>query len=56
MKYILTFILLIISTVLLSQNIDYNTKNGYVAEGFDVVSYFVDKKPLEGKKKATNHT
>lgn len=51
MKQRLTYILLILSTVILAQKTDYNTKNGYVAEGYDVVSYFVDKKPLEGKKK-----
>ncbi len=51
MKKILTLILLTVSTLLIAQKTDYNTKNGYVAEGFDVVSYFVDSKPLEGKKK-----
>ena len=29
-----------------SQTIDYNTKNGYAVQGYDVVSYF-DKTPLE---------
>lgn len=51
MKQILTLLLLTVSTVLIAQKTDYNTKKGYVAEGFDVVSYFEDKKPLEGKKK-----
>lgn len=51
MKQILTLLLLTISTVLIAQKTDYNTKKGYVAEGFDVVSYFEDEKPLEGKKK-----
>ncbi|MCF2874850.1 MULTISPECIES: YHS domain-containing (seleno)protein [unclassified Tenacibaculum] len=51
MKQILTFLLLTVSTVLIAQKTDYNTKKGYVAEGFDVVSYFEDGKPLEGKKK-----
>ncbi|MBL4605792.1 MAG: YHS domain-containing protein [Flavobacteriaceae bacterium] len=50
MKYILTFLFLGIYTFSFSQKTDYNTKKGYVAEGFDVVSYFVDKKPTEGKK------
>ncbi|KAB1160407.1 YHS domain-containing (seleno)protein [Tenacibaculum aiptasiae] len=51
MKQILTLLLLTVSTVLIAQKTDYNTKKGYVAEGFDVVSYFEDGKPLEGKKK-----
>lgn len=51
MKYILTFLFIGISTVSFSQKIDYNTKKGYVAKGYDVVSYFVDGKPMEGKKK-----
>lgn len=51
MKQLFTLLLLSVSTVLVAQKIDYNTKKGYVAEGFDVVSYFVDSKPLEGNKK-----
>ncbi|WP_420552030.1 YHS domain-containing (seleno)protein [Tenacibaculum aiptasiae] len=51
MKQILTLLLLTVSTVLIAQKTDYNTKKGYVAEGFDVVSYFEDGKPIEGKKK-----
>ena len=51
MKQFITLFLLTFSTFLVAQKTDYNTKKGYVAEGFDVVSYFVDKKPKEGKKK-----
>ncbi len=51
MKKIFTFIILTVSTVLLAQKIDYNVTDGYVAEGFDLVSYFTDKKPSEGIKK-----
>ncbi len=51
MKQLFTLLLLSVSTVLIAQKIDYNTKKGYVAEGFDVVSYFVDGKPLKGIKK-----
>ncbi|WP_166383708.1 MULTISPECIES: YHS domain-containing (seleno)protein [unclassified Polaribacter] len=51
MKQFLLFLFLGISTLLSAQQIDYNTKKGFVAEGYDVVSYFVDKKPVEGKKK-----
>ena len=40
MKNILTILFLIISTTLLAQKTDYNTKKGYVADGYDVVSYF----------------
>ncbi|MCB4807027.1 YHS domain-containing protein [Tamlana sp. 62-3] len=35
-----------------AQQIDYNLKKGYVAEGYDVVSYFKDT-PVEGKKELT---
>jgi hypothetical protein len=51
MKQLITILFIGISTALFSQQIDYNTKKGYVAEGYDVVSYFTDKKPIEGKKK-----
>ena len=33
----------------LSQSIDYNIQKGYVAEGYDVVSYF-ENEAVEGKK------
>ncbi len=51
MKQLITLLFIGISTTLFSQQIDYNTKKGYVAEGYDVVSYFVNKKPLIGKIK-----
>ncbi|MCT4700207.1 MULTISPECIES: YHS domain-containing (seleno)protein [Tenacibaculum] len=51
MKQLITVLFIVISTAIFSQQLDYNTKNGFVAEGYDVVSYFVNKKPLEGKKK-----
>lgn len=51
MKYKLLFLFLGISTSFLAQKTDYNTKKGYVAEGYDVVSYFTANKPLEGNKK-----
>ena len=38
MKHIITLLVLIISTSLYAQ--DYNTKKGFVAEGYDLVSYF----------------
>lgn len=49
MKYLT--LLLFLSQLLFSQQIDYNTKKGFVAEGYDVVSYFTKKAPLKGNKK-----
>ena len=49
MKYLT--LLLFLSQALFSQQIDYNTKKGFVAEGYDVVSYFTKKAPLKGNKK-----
>lgn len=51
MKNLFTFVLLLVSTLIFAQKTDYNTKKGYVAEGYDLVSYFTNKEPLEGKKK-----
>lgn len=51
MKNIFFLFLLVTSSVISAQNIDYNTKKGFVAEGYDVVSYFTNNKPLEGQKK-----
>jgi len=48
MKYLT--LLLFLSQALFSQQIDYNTKKGFVAEGYDVVSYFTKKTPLKGNK------
>ena len=46
MKKILTFLFLCFTVVLFSQQVDYNTKKCYVSEGDDVVSYFLNKKPI----------
>ncbi|ARV15949.1 YHS domain-containing (seleno)protein [Polaribacter sp. SA4-12] len=51
MKQFILLFFLGVSTILSAQQIDYNTKKGYVAEGYDVVSYFVESKPVEGKNK-----
>lgn len=51
MKQLITILLIGFSTSIFSQQIDYNTKKGYVAEGYDVVSYFTNPKPLKGKSK-----
>ncbi len=40
------------TTLIYAQQIDYNTKKGFVANGYDVVSYF-DNNAVEGNKKFT---
>ncbi|WP_435414028.1 YHS domain-containing (seleno)protein [Polaribacter aestuariivivens] len=50
MKNLFILVLLITSTTFFAQ--DYNLKRGYVAEGYDVVSYF-DNDPKEGDKDFT---
>ncbi|QMU66459.1 MAG: YHS domain-containing protein [Flavobacteriaceae bacterium] len=51
MRLFFTVAFFTISGILFSQQIDYNTKKGYLAIGYDVVSYFVDNKPVKGNKK-----
>ena len=46
------FLVLCIGAMGFGQSVDYNTKKGYVANGYDVVSYFSGK-ALEGKKEFT---
>ena len=43
------FMTSLMGTVGICQEIDYNTKNGYMAEGYDVVAYF-DGKAEKGDK------
>ena len=50
MKHIFTILFLTISTTFFAQ--DYNLKQGFVAEGYDVVAYFSNK-AVEGNKKFT---
>ncbi|WP_055434767.1 YHS domain-containing (seleno)protein [Lacinutrix algicola] len=50
MKYILYFFFFGIITS--QAQTDYNTKKGFIAEGYDVVSYF-DNKAIEGHKDFT---
>lgn len=50
MKKLITILFLAISTTFLAQ--DYNTKKGYVAEGYDVVAYY-NNKAVKGAKKYT---
>ena len=51
MKPIITFFFLAITASLFSQQIDYNLSKGFMAEGYDVVAYFVANKAVEGDKK-----
>lgn len=48
----LLFIFLLASLTAYSQKDNYNTKKGFVAEGYDVVAYFSNK-TLKGDKKYT---
>ncbi len=48
MKYFIVLYFTIISSAF-SQTIDYNTKKGFVAEGYDVVAYF-NNTAIEGSK------
>jgi YHS domain-containing protein len=50
MKYFIAIFFLTVSTTLTAQN--YNTKRGFVAEGYDVVSYF-NQKAEKGNKNFT---
>lgn len=52
MKKYFSFLVLLISSNIFSQNTEYNLKNGYVAEGYDVVSYF-QQQVTKGNKQFT---
>ena len=49
-KFIL--LLLLVSVHGFAQTIDYNTKKGFVANGYDVVAYF-NNEAIKGSKKIT---
>jgi YHS domain-containing protein len=51
MRFTVLFFMLLSYTIT-GQNIDYNTKKGYAAEGYDVVAYF-NNEAKEGNKKHT---
>ncbi|MEC7263034.1 MAG: YHS domain-containing (seleno)protein [Bacteroidota bacterium] len=51
-RKLILVLFMLIGTLTFSQSIDYNTKKGYAANGYDVVSYF-DGKALEGQKEFT---
>ena len=55
MRYFFTCFLFIITTSFFAQNIDYNTKKGAVANGYDVVAYFNNKAVKGNKKLVTTH-
>ncbi|MDO7138689.1 YHS domain-containing (seleno)protein [Algibacter lectus] len=40
MKNLIALVFFIFGQTMIAQNIDFNTKKGFVIEGFDVVSYF----------------
>ena len=52
MKTIILLFLIVTSSAY-AQTIDYNLKKGYMANGYDVVSYF-NNEALEGNKKFTS--
>jgi YHS domain-containing protein len=51
MRFTVLFFMLLSYTIT-GQNIDYNTKKGFAAEGYDVVAYF-NNEAKEGNKKHT---
>ncbi len=48
MKSLILFVFLVFNSTF-AQNIDYNTKKGFAANGYDVVAYFKNK-AIEGNK------
>lgn len=52
MKKLFLAVVLLAGYVSQAQSVDYNTKKGYVANGYDVVAYF-DGQALEGDKAFT---
>ena len=53
MKQFITLLFIGISTTIFSQQIDYNTKKGAIANGYDVVEYFNNKATKGNKKIST---
>ena len=51
--YLIAVFILSTFSILHGQDIDYNLKKGYIANGYDVVSYFSGK-PEKGKKDFTH--
>ena len=50
MKNLVIFFFLLVSFTSFAQKTDYNTKTGFVAEGYDVVAYFNNKAEKGDKK------
>ncbi|WP_430969119.1 YHS domain-containing (seleno)protein [Spongiimicrobium sp. 2-473A-2-J] len=48
-KFFIRFLILFITINAFGQNADFNKKNGYAAEGYDVVAYF-DQQVQKGKE------
>ena len=48
----LNILFFLVTSTTFSQSLDYNTKKGFIAEGYDVVAYF-ENKAIEGDKKFT---
>ena len=48
-------VLLVLTSTTKAQNIDYNTKKGFVAMGYDVVEYFNNSAQAGEKKYSTEH-
>lgn len=55
MKQCIFLFFLVTSTIISAQDIDYNTKKGFVAEGYDVVSYFNNKAEKGDKNFTTTY-
>jgi YHS domain-containing protein len=55
MKKIVIIIILFIGFNGIAQSIDYNTKKGYLAKGYDVVAYFNNKATAGNEKYTTEH-
>ena len=53
-KSFLIFVFSFFSFFIYAQNGTYNTQKGYIAEGYDVVSYFSNK-AIKGKKNSKQH-
>ncbi len=52
MKKLMTFLLMSVVFSLSAQHVDYNTDDGFIAEGYDVTEYF-NNKAVEGKSNYT---
>ncbi len=55
MKKILTIVLLTFMTTVSAQEVDYNTKKSFVAEGYDVTEYFNNNAVKGNSKFVTTH-